>query len=233
MTARTPPVPPRYLGAAALALLCCSARGYWLGARATACEGAAGHSGRHRERTARGRAGVPRGTRHGAGLLHRHRHRARRWADWTRSRSPKGRTSRRARCWLQIDPRPFQAALEQCDRHPRQGRGAAGERAARHAALHAARPRGSRQQADRRHAARTHRAARGAGEGRRGAPSTTRAPSSTTPPLRSPIDGPHRHPPRRSGQHRARDRYGRHRGRDAARSRSRSFSRCPRSSSSS
>ena len=181
MTARTPPVPPRYLGAAALALLVLLGAWYWLGSKPPPAKAPPAIPVDIAERT---RADVP-VYLEGLGTVQAFYTvtvTARVDGQIDKVAFTEGQDVKKGTLLVQIDPRPYQAALESCDRHPRQGRGAAGQRAARHGALQAARPRGPRQQADRRHAARTHRAARRAGEGRRGAPSTTRAPSSITPP---------------------------------------------------
>ena len=59
--------------------------------------------------------------------------------DQTRSPSRKGNRSSKAICWLEIDPRPYQAALDQAQGQEGPGRGQPGQRQSGSTALYQAR----------------------------------------------------------------------------------------------
>ncbi len=121
-----------------------------------------------------------------------------------------GQTVKQGDLLAQIDPRPFQAALDSGDRDARQGRAPSSPTRSATWSATSSRPAGPDQQADAGHAARAGRAADGAGQRRPGGDRQRADPARLHhDPLADPR--PHRHPPGRPGQQRARAATRRHR----------------------
>ncbi len=232
MTARTPPVPPRYLGAAALALLVLLGAWYWLGSKPPPAKAPPAIRGRHRDAcsartcrcTSRDSAPCRPSTPSPSPRASTGRS--------TRSRSPKGRTSRRARCWCRSTRGPTRrrSSIAIATRAKDVALLANAQRDMERYTLLAPEDLASKQTVDTQRALIAQLVAQVKGDEAR---HRQRAHPARLHHHHLADRRAHRHPPDRSGQHRARERYDRHGGRDAARADRGHLHACPRSSSNS